>query len=119
MKTATTMTLAERLGRSVGRMWRGIVRWEGQIISELVRRGLPSRAGWWLCFSGKLSLILILFLLAFWIAVVLLFFIGFVWCTNRVDWNEEPEPEWRDGLSGFGLYRGDIRIDIGDPLEDS
>ncbi|WP_146020234.1 DUF3742 family protein, partial [Pseudomonas sp. GW460-13] len=31
---------------------------------------------------------------------------------------DEQEPEWRLGADGFGLYRGEVRIDIGDPHDD-
>jgi hypothetical protein len=46
------------------------------------------------------------------------FAVAAAWAARSADWDDEQETEWRTGADGFGLYRGDIRIDIGDPHED-
>jgi hypothetical protein len=67
---------------------------------------------------AKLVAVGLLVYAAFWLALLLLFLVAAAWTVRSADWDDEPEPEWRTSADGFGLYRGDVRIDIGDPHED-
>ena len=67
----------------------------------------------------KLAALGTLLYIAFWFALLLLFAIAAAWTALNTDWEEEQNTEWKTGAAGFGLYRGDVRIDIGDPDEES
>lgn len=66
----------------------------------------------------KLATLGMLLYAAFWLTLLLLFAAGAAWHARAADWDDEQEPEWRLGADGFGLYRGEVRIDIGDPHDD-
>ena len=50
---------------------------------------------------------------AFWLALLLAFAVTAAWLVQHDDPDqEEPQPEWREGPNGFGLYdKSDWRID--------
>jgi hypothetical protein len=55
---------------------------------------------------------------AFWGALVLGIAFAWVWMARNADF-DEPQPEWRIGMLGFGLYHPDgSRIDPHDPDEE-
>lgn len=117
MMTTTRISIAERIGRWLGRGWRGYARREGQVVGWLMMRGVPGglvRGALWLV---KLAVIAMILYGGFWLAAVCLGVAGAAWVARNLDL-EEPETEWRLGPSGYGLYRGDTRIDIGASLED-
>lgn len=120
MKTTAQTTFAERAGRAFGRMWRGIARRERQTAGWLVARGVPAGAATALLWAVKLAVLGVLLYVAFWLALLLVFGIVVAWGARNADWEdgEEDQPQWRVGAAGYGLYRGDIRIDIGDPYEE-
>ena len=52
----------------------------------------------------------------FWLALLLAFAVIAAWMVRNVDADEssdDDEPQWRNGLDGYGLYRGEVRIDGG------
>ena len=120
MKAAAQTTFPERVGRTLGRLWRGCVRLDRRAKYGLVAKGwAPGMAGAVLLVV-KLAALGVLLYIAFWLALLLLFFaIAAAWAARNTDWDDEQEPEWKTGAAGFGLYRGDVRIDVGDPNEDS
>lgn len=66
----------------------------------------------------KLVLFGMLLYFAVWLALLLVFVMAVTLAVHRAGWDDEQETEWRTGISGYGLYRGDVRIDVGDPYED-
>lgn len=118
MKSAAQTTFAERVGQALGRLWRGCVRLDRKAASWLVAQGWPRSAVKAVLLIIKLAALGVLLYTAFWLALLLLFLVAAAWTARTADWDDEPEPEWRTGADGFGLYRGDVRIDIGDPHED-
>lgn len=117
MNTTTRISAAERLGRSLGRGWRAYVHGEQQASDWLVSKGLPMAGATLLLWVVKLVVLGILLYTAFWAALLLVLTFAAGWATRNTDW-DEPRPEWRYGHAGYGLYRGDLRIDLGDPYED-
>jgi len=48
--------------------------------------------------------------------LLLAFVLIAAWMVRNVDADEssdDDEPQWRNGLDGYGLYRGEVRIDGG------
>jgi len=115
MKLAAQTTFAERAGRTLGRMWRGFVRLERKAHGWLVAQGWAPGVARAASLAIKLVAFGLLFYAAFWLALLLLFMVAAAWTAHAADWDDEQETEWRTGGDGFGLYRGDVRIDIGDP----
>lgn len=109
---------AWKLGKKAGGLWRTFTRQERKAASFLSRQGLPAGiviAALWIF---KLATVAVLLYLAFWFALLLLFAVAVAWSAHNTDEDDEPETEWRTGASGFGLYRGDVRVDAGDPNEE-
>lgn len=113
MNTTTRISTAERLGRSLGRGWRAYVRGEGRLSNWLVSRGVPGVGAIAVLWLVKLAVLGVLLYTTFWLALLLVFAIAAAWmaCNAELD-DELPEPEWRNGPAGFGLYTYDgFRID--------
>lgn len=119
MKTAAQTTFPERVGRSLGRLWSSCVRLDRRAMQGLVAKGWAPGLARAVLLVVKLAALGVLLYIAFWLALLLLLAIAVAWAARNTDWNEEQETEWKIGAAGFGLYRGDVRIDIGDPSEDS
>lgn len=118
MKPSTQTTFAERTGRTLGRMWRGLARLDRQACRWLAARGLQLALAKALLWVIKLAVLGMLLYAAFWLALVLLFAVVSAWGARNTAFDDDQEPEWRMGLSGYGLYRGDTRIDPGSPEDD-
>ena len=113
MKTNTNrkapQSVRGRLRQSVG--W--ILRKECQF---LIRKGLSAS------FAKKLTVVINLFILIsllfilfpMWMGLVTLIIGALLLAGVDIDVITEDEPEWKNGISGYGLYRGNIRIDIYD-----
>lgn len=117
MNTKARISNAERFGRRIGRMWRGFVRREHQVAGWLVAHGLSAGAAKALLWVVKLVVLGVLLYVAFWLALLLVFALVAASIAGRKP-SDEEELEWRMGLSGYGLYRGDTRIDPGNPDDD-
>lgn len=102
-----------RLGRGAGRAWRGYLRREQRVAGWLVTRGVPAGAATAVLWIVKLALLGVLLYSAFWLALLLAFAVAAAWLVQHDDTDqEEPQPEWREGPNGFGLYdKSDWRID--------
>ncbi|MDY0011455.1 MAG: DUF3742 family protein [Rhodocyclaceae bacterium] len=118
MKSAAQTTFAERVGRVLGRVWRSCVWLDREANGWLLAQGLAPGVAKAALLVAKLVAVGLLVYAAFWLALLLLFLVAAAWTVRSADWDDEPEPEWRTSADGFGLYRGDVRIDIGDPHED-
>ncbi|ERW51318.1 hypothetical protein Q030_01835 [Pseudomonas aeruginosa BWHPSA017] len=104
---------SHRLGRGAGRAWRGYLRREQRVAGWLVTRGLPAGAATAVLWIVKLAVLGALLYSAFWLALLLAFAVTAAWFVQHDDPDqEEPQPEWREGPNGFGLYdKSDWRID--------
>ncbi|WP_050467368.1 DUF3742 family protein [Herbaspirillum chlorophenolicum] len=113
MNTTTRTSTAERLGRTLGRGWRAYVRGERRASIWLVSRGVPVAGAAVLLWTVKLLVLGLLFYAAFWLALLLVFVMVVAWIARNSDLGDElPEPEWRNGPAGFGLYTYDgFRVD--------
>lgn len=117
MKPSAQTSFAELLGQALGRMWRVYVRQERKVISWLVAQGLPAGVAKASLLAIKLVALGVLLYVAFWLALLLVFAVVAAFVAGGKS-SDEDEPEWRMGLSGYGLYRGDTRIDPGSPDDD-
>ncbi|MEE5091862.1 DUF3742 family protein [Xanthomonas euvesicatoria] len=112
-------TLSRKAGRAAARTWRWLVQRDRQCIEWMSAAGVPHAIARVLSWCVKLLVLLLLLYTAVWIAVLLLAILGFAWIIGPADAPEgEPEPVWRNGWAGYGLYRGEIRIDPGGQEED-
>ena len=118
MDTKTSSSAAERFGQRLGRVWRHYVRREWRVINWFVVKGLPARGAITLFWIIKLAALAVLLYVAFWVALLLLFTAVSAWAARNTTSDDDQDPEWRMGLSGYGLYRGDLRIDPGSPDDD-
>ena len=107
-----------RLGRRAGLAWRGYLRREQRVAGWLVTRGVPAGAATAVLWIVKLALLGVLLYSAFWLALLLVFAVVAAWLARNVDYDDECQPEWREGHGGFGLYdKNEWRHDTGDPDE--
>ena len=113
MKKTARITTAERAGRWLGLAWRGCVRQEARAIRWLASKGLPTGLGRLLFWIVKIVVIGVLLYAAFWLALLLAFAVVAAWLARNTDGESDyPEPEWRTGPAGYGLYTYDgHRID--------
>ena len=105
-----------RLGRRAGLAWRGYLRREQRVAGWLVTRGVPAGAATAVLWVVKLAVLGALLYSAFWLALLLAFAAIAAWMVRNADADEssdDDEPQWRNGLDGYGLYRGEVRIDGG------
>lgn len=118
MEPSTRTSTAQRLGRSLGRGWRVYVHGERRLVNRLVTWNVPAsvaKAAPWL---AKAALLAVMLYAAFWLALLFLVLLAAAWGVQDADW-EPPEPEWKQGPVGFGLYTYDgYRIDPHDPYDE-
>lgn len=110
-------SISERLGHWFGRVWRSFMRREAKLLSGLRQVGVPGFAAKTLLWSVKLILLVVLLYFAFWLTILLLVPVIALRVVVNVDPDSfEEEPEWRDGLSGYGQYDSSgVRVDPHDP----
>ena len=107
---------SHRLGRGAGRAWRGYLRREQRVAGWLVTRGVPASVATAVLWIVKPAVLGVLLYSAFWLALLLAVAGIAAWMVRNVDADEssdDDEPKWRNGLDGYGLYRGEVRIDGG------
>jgi len=89
---------------------------EQRVAGWLVTRGVPAGAAMAVLWIVKLAVLGVLLYSALWLALLLALVILAAWMVRNADADESSdgeEPQWRNGLDGYGLYRGEIRIDGG------
>ena len=113
MNTTTRTSTAERLGRAFGRGWRAYARCERRASNWLVSKGMPTAGATALVWVVTLAALGVLLDTAFWLSLGMVCVMVVAWMARNTDLGEElPEPEWRNGPAGFGLYTYDgFRID--------
>lgn len=120
MRTTAHATVAERIGRGLGRAWLAIRRQEARVVQYLVRQGLSRGVATLFMWIVKLLVLGVLFYAAFWAALCVVFLIVAARIAPYVDYEAIVDPgEWRYGYAGFGLYnREGIRIDPHNPEDE-
>lgn len=67
----------------------------------------------------KLAALGVLVYAVSWLTLLLLFAVIAAWAARNVrPEDDDEEAEWRMGWSGYGQYRGEMRIDPGHPDDD-
>jgi len=95
------------------------VRGERRVSNWLASKGMPAGVAAALPWVVKLAVLGVLLYAAFWLALLLVFAIVAAWAARNADLDyDSDQTEWRMGPAGYGLYREDVRVDIGDPCED-
>ena len=114
MPTQPHASLAERFGRRLGLVWRTFLRLERQTVAQALERGVPraiTSGGIWLV---RLLIMGGLLYVASWVGLLLAVLVLVAWVACRPSIPADEQPQWRMGISGYGLYRGGVRIDVGD-----
>ncbi|WP_338523984.1 DUF3742 family protein [Pseudomonas batumici] len=104
---------AERVGRWLGRAYRGLARQEQHLRLWLVAGGLPELGAKVIAWFMGLSVLVLLLSFSILLAglVAGLFLIGRGVARSDLSYRT-PDVEWRDGPSGYGMYTDDgYRID--------
>jgi len=104
---------AERVGRWLGRAYRGLIRQEQHLRSWLVGRGVPAPGAKVLAWSLRMLVLVSLLCMSLTLTALVAGLILIGRSVARSDLSyRTPDVEWRDGHSGFGLYtRDEFRID--------
>ncbi|AOK17103.1 hypothetical protein WT26_14500 [Burkholderia cepacia] len=114
MTTPSRPSWAHRFGEWAGQTWRWLARQDRRALAWLTMQGLPVGAAKMVSWAVKLLVLVAVFYAAFWLALLVVFAIVAAWLAQHADdTSDEERPQWRNGLSGYGLYRGDTRIDPG------
>ncbi|MDC8640750.1 DUF3742 family protein [Xanthomonas hortorum] len=112
MKTNPQSSNPEKLGRWLGNAWRSYAMGERRLFDQLVCKGMSPAVLKILFWTVKLTVIALLLYFVFWVALLLVVLVGAARLASNADLGEMPEPEWKNGPAGFGLYTYDgFRID--------
>lgn len=121
MKPSASISLAERLGQTLGRVCRGYVRQERKVSGWLVGQGIPAGGATAVLWGIKLVVLGVLLYSAFWGALLAVSVIAAVWVgqiSSDIDTGLD-QAEWRFGPAGYGLYTSDgHRIDPHNPEDE-
>ena len=117
MKTFTHASIAERMGRTLGRAWIAYRRHEARVLRWMVEKGMSSGSANVVLWAVKLIVLGVLLYAAFWVALLAIFVVAAAWLAQRVD-DEHEHGEWRNGLEGYGYYEHGLRTDYGRLFED-
>lgn len=104
---------AERVGRWLGRAYRGLMRQEQHLRSWLVGRGVPAAGAKVLAWSIRMLVLVSLLFMSLTLTAIVagLILIGRGVARSDLSYRT-PEVEWRNGPSGYGMYTDDgYRID--------
>lgn len=119
MKTAAQITFAERIGRALGRLWRGGVRLERKVQGWLVTQGLAPGAAKAALLVVKLVAIGLLLYVAFWLALLVAIAMATTWMASQQDRDDDSDflgrkAEERDHREGL-FYHPTSHNDDPDP----
>jgi hypothetical protein len=111
---------AEHAGAVMGRAWRCWLRQDRRLVGWLASQGLPRNIAKAVSRVIKFIVLAVLLYAITWLALLLIFAFLAAWAARNAEWNEEEDqPEWRQGLAGYGLYTsGGYRIDPHDPEDE-
>ncbi len=110
---------AERAGRWLAGRYQALVRQEERFVRWATGKRLPPAMARGFTWLARLAMVATLAYAAFWLALM----VGLIWfCAwalhHGKGYEPEARPQWREGLDGHGLYRGDVRIDPGGGPDD-
>lgn len=113
MNSHTHGSSAARAGARLGRVWMACIRQEARIARWMVERGISPLITKLLLWMLKLAVFATLLYASLWLVLVLLLVVAVARSADNLDLDTtSPRPEWRNGVSGFGLYSEDgYRID--------
>ncbi len=119
MKPSAQTSSADRLGQTLGRMWRGYLRQEQRVNAWLVEHDVPAGGAAALLWIVKLMVLGVLLYIAFWFALLLVFVLLAARGLAQDGQDEDlwaQKDELRHGEAGYGLYSSSgQRIDPHDP----
>lgn len=108
MKTAAQTTFAERLGRALGRAWRGCARLDREAQGWLRAQGLAPGVARAASFVVKLAVIGVLLYTAFWLALLLtLAVVAGAWVARSQE--QTGDEEW--ALGGHADHKQSVFYD--------
>ncbi|MFK1436712.1 DUF3742 family protein [Pseudomonas aeruginosa] len=118
-KSSRSTKRAEHAGRWLAGRYQALAHQEERFVNWAAGKRVPPAMARGFAWLVRLAVVATLAYAAFWLA----FFVGIIWfCawTLHRGGGEEPEakPQWREGLDGYGLYRGGVRIDPGGGPDD-
>ncbi|WP_308142783.1 DUF3742 family protein [Burkholderia pseudomallei] len=117
MRTTAHPTVAERVGRGLGRAWLAIRRQEARIAQHFVHQGLSRGVATIILWGVKLLVLGVLLYVAFWLTLVAIAVLAAVWLAQHVD-HDSAQGEWRNGQEGYGYYENGERTDYGRLFDD-
>lgn len=91
MRTTAHTTVAERVGRGLGRAWLAIRRQETRVVQRMVAKGLSATTANILLWGAKLIFFGILVYAALWLAVVLILVVAAAFIAGHVDVPQSQE----------------------------
>lgn len=110
--------LSRRAGRATGRAWRWLTFRNKQFTERLVAAGASASLAKGVGAFVLLLVVGVLLYAAFWLGAVVVTAMAVSWVVTRIDvLDTTEEARWRDGVAGYGLYRGEVRIDPGEEEE--
>ncbi|QVX40731.1 DUF3742 family protein (plasmid) [Ralstonia solanacearum] len=121
MKPNAQTTFWERAGRTSGRLWQDYARLDRRATNWLIAQGWARGVAKAVLWVAKLTVVGVLLYLLFWLTLLLLFAVAAAWVVRNDDgsYDEEHQPEWRNGPAGYGLYSYDgFRLDSHDPEDE-
>lgn len=118
MPTQPHLSLAERFGRRLGLGWRAYLRLERQTVAQALEGGVPRAVAIGGLWFVRLLIMGGLLYVAFWVGLLVAVLVLVAWVACRPSIPADEQPQWRMGISEYGLYRGGVRIDVGDPEDD-
>ncbi|HCE6774638.1 hypothetical protein AO961_32120 [Pseudomonas aeruginosa] len=118
-KSSRSTRRAERAGRWLAGRYRALVHQEERFVHWATGKRLPAAMARGLTWLVRLVVVAILAYAAIWLALVAGGIWFCAWALHHGSGGEQEErPQWRDGLDGFGLYRGGVRVDPVDEPDD-
>lgn len=120
MSRYPTTSKAERVGRWLGRAYRGLMRQEHHLRRWLIGLGVPATGA--KVFAWSVRMLIVVSLLCVSITLTALF-VGLVLIGRGVARSDlsfgAREAGWRYGDEGYGFYEKGVRTDFGRLFEDS
>lgn len=117
MKTAAQTTFSERMGRALGRLWRGWVRLDRKAHGWLVSQGLRHGAAKAVLLVVKLVALGLLLYAAFWLVLLAAFAVALAWMARESEQEEWAIGEQTDHKNNPG-YDPILYNDVPDPRFD-
>ncbi|WP_025807382.1 DUF3742 family protein [Pseudomonas chlororaphis] len=110
---------AERAGRWLAAKYRALARQEERFVHWATGKRIPLALAHGFTWLVRLAVVATLAYVAFWLAFVVGALWFCAWALHHGHGGEQgARPQWRNGLDGFGQYRGGVRVDPVDEPDD-